>query len=332
VVLSHRNLLSNCAQTRALIELTHRDVLLNVLPVFHSFGLTAGTLLPLLNGTRIFFYPTPLHYHIIPELCYGLGASILFGTNTFLSGYARHAHPYDFYRMRYVIAGAEKLQSETRRIWHEHFGIRILEGYGVTETSPVISVNTPHSNKFGTVGRPVPGMEYRLEPVEGIHRGGRLVVRGPNVMSGYLYHGSEGDIVPPSAGAESGWHDTGDIVDVDGDGYISIIGRAKRFAKIGGEMVSLAAVEELAGAVWPDAKHAALSVPDARKGEHIVLLTDAPQADRHALLAMARQIGVEEREVPRRVEIVDEMPLLGSGKIDYRLAQSIAEKKLESDT
>ena len=330
VVLSHRNLLANCAQTRALIELSHRDTLLNVLPVFHSFGLTAGTLLPLLNGTRIFFYPTPLHYHIIPELCYELGASILFGTNTFLAGYARHAHPYDFYRMRYVIAGAEKLQSETRRFWHEHFGIRILEGYGVTETSPVISVNTPHGNKFGTVGRLVPGMEYRLEPVEGIHRGGRLLVRGPNVMCGYLYHGSEGKVIPPAAGSELGWHDTGDIVDIDGDGYMTIIGRAKRFAKIGGEMVSLAAVEELATTVWPQAKHAAISVPDARKGEHIVLLTDQADADRHLLLEMARQIGVDEREIPRRIEIIDEMPLLGSGKIDYRLAQSLAEKRLES--
>jgi acyl-[acyl-carrier-protein]-phospholipid O-acyltransferase/long-chain-fatty-acid--[acyl-carrier-protein] ligase len=318
VVLSHRNVLSNCAQAQALIGMHSRDIVFNVLPVFHSFGMTAGMLLPLLYGARTFYYPTPLHYRIIPEMVYRLGATILFGTNTFLSAYAQHAHPADFRSLRYVIAGAEKLQAETRRIWSEQFGIRILEGYGATEASPVVSVNTPLACKAGSVGRLVSGMEGRLEPVEGITQGGRLVIRGPNVMRGYLYHGSDGELIPPVAAPGPGWYDTGDIVDIDDEGYLYIIGRAKRFAKIGGEMISLAVVEEVATAAWPARLHAAVSVADSRKGEAIVLVTEQPDADRRSFLAQAQKLGVSELHVPRRFVVTAQMPVLGTGKLDYR--------------
>jgi len=317
VVLSHRNLLSNRAQTHTLIGLNRRDIVFNALPVFHSFGLTAGTLLPLLAGAKIFFYPTPLHHRMIPELCYELGATVLFGTNSFLSAYARSAHPYDFYRMRFVIAGAEKLQPETRNIWAERFGIRVLEGYGATEASPVVSVNTPMGNRPGTVGRLLTGIDYYLEPVEGIAEGGKLVIRGPNIMKGYLYHGSEGAIAPPATSRGSGWYDTGDLAEVDSDGYMRVIGRSRRFAKVGGEMVSLTAVEELAANVWPKGHHAAVCVADSRKGESIVLISDRKGAERRQLLDYAREAGISELCVPRRVLVVDSLPLLGSGKVDY---------------
>ncbi|NOY63603.1 MAG: AMP-binding protein [Gammaproteobacteria bacterium] len=317
VVLSHANLLANGAQLATRLDFSAQDTVLNVLPVFHSFGLSAGTLLPLVLGMRVFFYPSPLHYRVIPEIAYEINATVLFGTNTFLAGYARHAHPYDFYSLRYVFAGAEKLQEGTRRVWAEKFGLRILEGYGATETSPVLTANTRMDYRAGSVGRFFPGIEHRLQAVEGIDDGGRLLVKGPNVMLGYLLHGGEGRLVPPTCEAGDGWYDTGDIVRVDDDGFVWIRGRAKRFAKIGGEMVSLAAAEELAVALWPDVPHAVVALPDAQKGEQLVLLTEQCGATRRALQRSARQAGGSDLSVPKCVLVSDEVPLLGSGKVDY---------------
>ena len=317
VVLSHRNLLANFAQARSCIGFKPSDVFFNCLPLFHSFGLNIGCVLPLLGGCRIFLYTTPLHYRVIPELLYQTDASILFATNTFLKGYARHAHPYDFKALKYVLAGAEKLQDDTRRLWMEKFGIRILEGYGATECSPVVSVNTPINNKAGSVGKLLPGMQAYLAPVPGIEHGGRLVVNGPNVMSGYLLHGTDGSIRPPGTERGEGWYDTGDIAAIDADGYIELLGRAKRFAKIGGEMISLTAVEDLAVVVWPDCNHAAISLPDERKGEKIILLSEQEGADRKAFQEKARELGYGELYIPREVVHMREIPVLGTGKTDY---------------
>ncbi|MFC0684951.1 acyl-[ACP]--phospholipid O-acyltransferase [Novosphingobium clariflavum] len=313
VVLSHRNLLSNCAQLAARIDFNPADVVLNALPVFHSFGLTGGTLLPLLNGIRTVFYPSPLHYRIVPALAYDANATILFGTDTFLSGYARMAHSYDFYSLRYIFAGAEKVREETRRTYADKFGLRILEGYGATECAPVIAVNTPMHFKAGTVGRMLPAMETRLEQVPGITEGGRLYVRGPNVMAGYLLASEPGVLQPPV----EGWHDTGDIVTIDETGFVTIRGRAKRFAKIAGEMVSLPAVEGYAAKVWPDAESAVVTRPDARKGEQLVLYTTARGADHKALQEWGRANGVGELMIPREIRVLDALPVLGTGKLDY---------------
>jgi acyl-[acyl-carrier-protein]-phospholipid O-acyltransferase/long-chain-fatty-acid--[acyl-carrier-protein] ligase len=324
VVLSHENILANCHQLAARVDFSPSDIVFNALPIFHSFGLTGGMLLPLVSGVRLFLYPSPLHYRIVPEACYDTNATILFGTDTFLAGYARAANPYDFYSLRYVFAGAEKVRDETRKQWTEKFGLRILEGYGATETSPVLATNTPMHFKAGTVGRLLPGISYRLEPVEGVAEGGRLHVAGPNVMKGYLSATTPGAIEPPTGG----WYDTGDIVAIDAGGYVRILGRAKRFAKIAGEMVSLAAVETLAAALWPESRHAALALPDARKGEQVVLVTDRPAATPEALLAQARDQGIAEVMVPRAVIPVAAVPLLGTGKVDYAAARAIAEQRL----
>jgi len=319
VVLSHANLDANRQQLSACIDFNPTDRVFNALPIFHSFGLTGGTLLPILSGVRTFMYPSPLHYRIVPEMVYDTNATIMFGTDTFLTGYARSAHPYDFYSVRYVFAGAEKVKDETRHIWAERFGVRIFEGYGATETSPALSTNTPMHYRAGTVGRLLPGIEHRLVPVPGIDEGARLEVKGPNVMLGYFKADNPGVLQPP----EDGWYDTGDIVSIDEDGFITIRGRAKRFAKIAGEMVSLTAVEGYAAAAWPENAHAAVAVPDERKGEQVILVTDCQEATRDALMAQIRAGGGPELACPRDIIVVDEVPLLGSGKTDYPSVQKL---------
>jgi acyl-[acyl-carrier-protein]-phospholipid O-acyltransferase / long-chain-fatty-acid--[acyl-carrier-protein] ligase len=313
VVLSHRNMLANAAQAAARIDFGRTDKVFNVLPVFHSFGLTVGLILPLVSGVQVYLYPSPLHYRTVPELIYNVNATILFGTDTFLAGYARAAHPYDFRSLRYVLAGAEPVKEATRRTYMEKFGLRILEGYGVTETAPVLAINTPMFNRFGTVGRLMPGMTPRLEPVAGVAEGGRLFVKGPNVMLGYFKTDNPGVLEPPP----EGWHDTGDIVTIDPQGFVAIRGRAKRFAKIGGEMISLAAVETLAAELWPDAVSAVAAAPDARKGERLVLVTQKKDAKRADFQAFAKSKGASDLMVPSEILVTDNVPVLGSGKLDF---------------
>jgi acyl-[acyl-carrier-protein]-phospholipid O-acyltransferase / long-chain-fatty-acid--[acyl-carrier-protein] ligase len=313
VVLSHRNLLANCAQLASVIDFHGGDIVFNAMPMFHAFGLTGGTILPLVSGVRTFHYPSPLHYRIVPALIYDTDATICFGTDTFLNGWARYAHPYDFYAMRYIFAGAEKVREETRRLFADRFGVRVLEGYGATETAPVLALNTAMHCRPGTVGRFLPGIEWRLEPVAGIDTGGRLSVRGPNAMLGYLRDSAPGVL----ESLADGWYDTGDIVSVDPAGFVTIVGRAKRFAKIGGEMVSMTAAETLVASLWPHDAHAVISVPDARKGESLLLVTARVGAEVRDILAFARERGVPEIMVPRSVLSVPAVPLLATGKVDY---------------
>lgn len=320
VVLSHANLDANRLQLSACIDFNPTDRVFNALPVFHSFGLTGGTLLPILSGVYTFMYPSPLHYRVVPEMVYETNATIMFGTDTFLAGYARSAHPYDFYSVRYVFAGAEKVKEETRRAWAERFGLRIFEGYGATETAPALSTNTPMHYRTDTVGRLLPGIEHRLVEVPGIEGSGRLEVSGPNVMLGYFRANNPGVLEPPA----DGWYDTGDIVSIDADGFITIQGRAKRFAKIAGEMVSLGAVESYATALWPESRHAAVTLPDERKGEQIILVTEWGEATREALMAHIQAGGGPELACPRDIMVVEELPLLGSGKTDYPAVQALA--------
>ncbi|MEZ5825662.1 MAG: acyl-[ACP]--phospholipid O-acyltransferase [Geminicoccaceae bacterium] len=321
VVLSHDNLLTNCAQVTARIDVNRQDKLFNILPTFHSFGLLGGMLLPVMNGVCVFMYPSPLHYRIVPEAVYGTNSTIIFATDTFLAGYARKAHPYDFRSLRYVFAGAEPVKDETRRIWMEKFGQRILEGYGLTETSPALCLNTPMHNRSGSVGRLLPLIEHRLDPVPGIEDGGRLAVHGPNVMMGYLKADRPGVLQP----VEDGWFDTGDIVAIDAEGFVRIRGRAKRFAKIGGEMISLSAVEAMIGELWPEESHAVVALPDPRKGERLVLLTTREDADRPSIQAHGRRTGRTELSIPADIVHIAAIPLLGTGKVDLGACKELAE-------
>lgn len=327
VALTHGNLLANMAQVASVVDFTRQDVVFNCLPVFHSFGLLGGMLLPILNGVKTVLYPNPRHVRLIPELVYQTNATVLFGTDFFLGAWARAADPYDFRSLRLVFAGAERLQEETRRTYTERLRVHLLEGYGTTETSPVIAVNTPARFRPGTVGQALPGIETRLEPVPGVPAGGRLLVRGPNVMKGYLFADRPGVVQEP----EDGWHDTGDIVEIDADGFIRIVGRVKRFAKLAGEMVPLGLVEELAVQAHSAVPHAAVALPDARRGERIVLVTTSPTLSRDALLAAAKARGAPDLAVPRDIVRVAAIPLLGTGKTDYPAVARLAAEALAGE-
>ena len=317
VAISHDSMLANMAQMRAVIDFGANDKYLNALPMYHTYGLTACTLMPILTGTRLFLYTTPLHYRLIPEFAYTRDCTYVFGTSTFLGNYARQAHEYDFYRVRVVVSGGEKLNPEVERLWAAKFGLRIMEGYGATECGPTIALNTPLAYREGTVGRFLPRVEWQLVPVAGIARGGALHVRSPHLMTGYYFYEQPGVMHPPRSEVGPGWYNTGDVVEVDEDGYLTILGRVKRFAKIAGEMVSLELVERIAYAASSAHKHAATVEQISGRGESTVLFTTDPRLDRMLLVEAARQIGAQDLAVARRIVKVASLPLLGSGKTDY---------------
>jgi acyl-[acyl-carrier-protein]-phospholipid O-acyltransferase / long-chain-fatty-acid--[acyl-carrier-protein] ligase len=317
VAITHDAMLANMAQMRAVIDFGANDKYLNALPMYHTYGLTACTLMPILSGTRLFLYTTPLHYRVIPEFAYTRNCTYIFGTSTFLGHYGRQAHEYDFYRVRVVVSGGEKLNPDVEKLWATKFGLRIMEGYGATECGPTIALNTPLGYREGTVGRFMPRVEWRLVPVSGINRGGALHVRSPHLMAGYYFYEQPGVLHPPRSELGLGWYNTGDIVEVDDDGYVSILGRVKRFAKIAGEMVSLELVERIAYAASPDQKHAATVEQLSGRGESTLLFTTDARLDRMMLVDAARQIGAQDLAVARRIVKVASLPLLGSGKTDY---------------
>lgn len=324
VVLSHKAILSNVSQIRSIVDISVNDKIFNAMPLFHSFGLTAGTILPLMTGAKLVLYPSPLHYKKIPEFVYDKDCTVLFGTNTFLSKYAKEANPYDFFRLRYVVAGAEKVLDSTRNTWFEKFGIRIFEGYGATECAPVLCVNTPGANKFGTVGKFLPAIEYSLEAVPGVEaapgcKAGKLVVSGPNMYSAYLRPNKSPALEPATNS-----YDTGDIVEVDSEGFVRILGRAKRFVKIAGEMVSLESVEKTA-ASCSDALCAAVGV-STKDGERVVLFTQDIDLTKEKISTAIATQGLSKLWQPFKIEYLSEIPLLGTGKTDYQSLSKLAKK------
>jgi len=324
VALSHANILANIEQIAQHVEIAPTDIFFNPLPTFHCYGLTAGTLWPLIVGYPVVLHPSPLQTKIIAKRIFETSSTVLFATDTFLQQYMRASDDGGMSSMRIAVCGAERVREETRRIAEERFTMEVLEGYGVTECAPVLAANQPGDIRAGTIGKMLAGIETRIEAVEGLEDAGQLWVRGPNIMKGYISADNPGQIVP----LNGGWHDTGDVVSVDAEGYYVIRGRIKRFAKIGGEMVSLTVVENCAAAVWPDQMHAAAIVPDPRRGEQIILVTDHPDAKRHELLTWAQTHGVPEISVPKKIISVENLPVLGTGKLDYVSVTNIAKEAL----
>jgi acyl-[acyl-carrier-protein]-phospholipid O-acyltransferase/long-chain-fatty-acid--[acyl-carrier-protein] ligase len=322
VILTHKNIYNNIYQALSVIDINQNDKIMNVLPMFHSFGLTVGAILPAVTGIPAFLYPSPIHYKIVPELIYKSDATIFISTSTFLTGYAKYANPYDLHKIKYLIAGAEKLKDEVRNLWNEKFGIKILEGYGVTETSPILALNTPLLQKDGTVGQLLPGIEFRLEPVDGIEKGGNLYVKGPNVMKGYLIHNQ--GFLPVNE-----WYETGDLVEEDEKGFISVKSRIKRFAKIGGEMVSLNLVEEICEELYGAQDFAVVSVNDKKKGEKIILYTTSKEFKKTELKKQMKKLGYSMIMLAAEVEEINEFPILGTGKRDYVSIKKMAQEQFE---
>ena len=326
VVLTHSNILANIEQIEQHVELLPTDIFFNPLPVFHCYGLTAGTLWPIISGHPAVLHPSPLQTKSIAQRIKRTQATVLFATDTFLKQYMRASKGDGLRSVRIAVCGAERVREETRKIAEERFDMEVLEGYGVTECAPVLAANQPGDIRAGTIGKMLPGIETRIEPVEGLEEGGRLWVRGPNIMKGYISADNPGQLVP----LEGGWHDTGDVVSVDEEGYYVIRGRIKRFAKIGGEMVSLTVVENCAAAVWPDYMHAAASIPDSRKGEQIILLSEHQSPKRQELLHWAQTHGVPEIAVPKKIISVKAIPVLGTGKLDYVAITKMAHNSVQA--
>ena len=323
VLLSHKNLQANRFQLLSILAVNSSDVFFNALPMFHSFGLSVCTVASTLSGVKTFFYPSPLHYRIVPELIYDTNSTIVCGTDTFFYGYARMGNPYDFFNLKYAIVGGEKLKERTADLFIKKFGVRILEGYGTTETSPVISLNTPMHLKEGTVGRMLPMMSFKLLDAPGIENGKILAVKGDNVMQGYMKPDHPLVLQAP----QNGWYETGDIVQIDENGFITILGRLKRFAKIAGEMVSLTAIEEALKNLWPSFMHAALRIPDEKRGEQLFIYTTKPEPNIDDIKASFKAHGLSELWVPRKVKHIDEIILTGSGKFDYVKMEEMAKQE-----
>ncbi len=330
VVLSHANIISNIKQISALETVNKRDIVFNALPMFHSFGLVVGTLFPLFEGAKLFLYPSPLHYRVIAELVYELGATIMFSTDTFFRGYGRIAHPFDFHNVRFMYGGAEAIKPDTRNMWMERLGVKVMEGYGTTECSPLVCANNSIFNRFGSIGKIMPAMEYKIEPVPGIEKGGELVVRGPNVMLGYIMPDNPGVLVP----LQDGWYHTGDVVDIDEIGFVYIKDRIKRFAKIGGEMVSLNAVSEMVCNAYAgdgEYQYGVVATPHESKGEQIVLATNNPNVTQEKLHNYIKQNGMSELYLPRVVLYMEKLPVFGTGKMDNVTLKKLVLEELDND-
>ncbi len=325
VVLSHEAVMSNVAQIRAVFDFSPQDKIFNPLPMYHAYSFTDGLMLSLTTGTPMFLYVSPLKYRAIPELVYRHDCTVLYGTSTFLSYYAQNAQPVDFRKLRYVIAGGEKLANDVALTWLNKFGLRIYEGYGTTEAAPVISLATRDNYRIGYVGRFLPGVEYQLKKFDGIDRGGVLHIRAPNLMLGYYRVTRPGVIDLPRSTIGAGWYDTGDVVDVDADGLVSVIGRTKRFTKIAGEMVSLDVMEKIASAASPGHHHAAIALLHKHGAESTLLFTTDATLTRAKLAEAARASGARELAVARKLVALPEIPLLSNGKTDYVSLSSLAE-------
>lgn len=329
IMLSHFNLATNVDAVLQIFSLDHRDRIVGVLPLFHSFGFLATIWLPLFTGGGVVYHPNPTDAKVIGELIHKYKGTFLLSTPTFCGTYMRKCTREQFASLRFVVVGAEKLREPLRKEFQETFGIDLLEGYGMTEMSPVVAVNSPGfkdpkypqiGTKHGTVGLPIPGVAVRIvdpETKEPLPPGqeGMLLVKGPNRMLGYL-----NDPARTAQVFENGWYVTGDMAKVDEDGFLSITDRLSRFSKVGGEMVPHLLVEELISKVCGDAPCVVTGLPDERKGERLAVLYTDPTITPEELWHRLSATDLPKLWLPKLENIhhVEELPLLGTGKLDLR--------------
>jgi acyl-[acyl-carrier-protein]-phospholipid O-acyltransferase/long-chain-fatty-acid--[acyl-carrier-protein] ligase len=317
VPLTHGNILSNLEAFAEILDFGPHDTMMANLPLFHVFGLTVNCWLPLERGMTIVTYPNPLEFRSVCSAVKEERVTVMVGTPAFLHGYAQKSEPGDFKTVRLLITGADKCPESLRRAWWDKHNIILYEGYGTTETSPVVSVNTPQHNRPGSVGKSIPNVEVRLEHYDtgeqcGVNQIGKVLVKGPNVMKGYF-----DDFEASSLHLRHGWYDTGDMGYMDADGYLWHVGRLRRFLKVGGEMVSLVKVEDVLERLLPqDCECCVVEVPDAMRGARIVAAVTR-QVDERAILAEMAE-SLPRIALPKQFVVVPDLPKMSSGKLDFR--------------
>lgn len=327
VELTHKNIWANLEGISQVFDLSSDDVFLANLPYFHVFGLTVNMWVPLYYGMRIVTYANPLDFKAICNIIREEKATFVVGTPAFMWGYVRKSEPGDFASCRIMLTGADKTPDSLREEFMKKHGIVLLEGYGCTETSPVISTNTPVANKPGSVGRPLPNVKVRIEHYETgeecpVGEIGKILVKGDNVMKGYF-----DDFEATSLSIRHGWYDTGDMGYVDADGFIWHVGRLKRFVKIGGEMVSLIRVENVLERLLPSGVECCVvEVPDPLKGAKIIAVVTQPIDEKEIVKRMAEEL--PQIALPKQFVVMNELPKMGSGKIDFRRITDLVQERL----
>ncbi len=331
VQLSHRNILHNIDGIHQLVHLDHNDVFLSILPVFHVFGLVTQFWLPVLMGATLVTYPNPLEYRTVSDLVKQYRATFMAATPSFLHGYLAKSDPGDYSSMKLAIAGADKLPDKIFEGFLTKHNISIFEGYGTTETSPVISVNYPGHQKKGSIGQIFPNVQVRIvdintEKILGTNQEGKILVKGDNVMVGYL-----GDLEETSLRIRNGWYETGDIGLIDDDGYLWHKGRLKRFVKVGGEMVSLVKVEEILTKFLPeDVICCVVDVPHPTKGADVVAAVTTGNFDQHAVMKKLKK-ELPSIAIPKVFEVIEDIPMMASGKVNFREVEKICRSKASQD-
>lgn len=331
VQLSHKNILSNIDSILQVYPLVQKDICISILPLFHVFGLTINFWLPILLGNSLVAHPNPLEYQTVSKLVRDYGCTYMAATPAFFYGYLQKSQPGDFASLRYTIAGADKLPEKVYEGFLKKHGINIYEGYGTTETSPVISANCPAAHKLGSIGRPVPGVLVRIQDINtdavlGTDEEGKILVKGEMVMEGYL-----GDIEETSLRIRNGWYDTGDIGVLDKDGFLWHRGRLKRFVKVGGEMVSLVKVEEVLSSLLPeDVICCVVDVPNPTKGADVVAAVANGNFDMHKVLRQLKK-ELPSIAVPRQFYVIDDIPMMASGKVNFRAVEKICRDRSNNE-
>lgn len=329
VQLTHRNIGSNVQDIGRVLTVTSEDVMLANLPLFHVFGHNVDFWLPLLYGMTIVAYANPLEYRKISSIVREEKVSLMVGTPSFFTGYLRQSDPGDFATLRVAVAGADKTPDSLREGFLQKHGLELCEGYGTTETSPVVSTNLPGANKPGSIGKVLPGVRVKIVDIntgEALPPGGegKILVKGDLVMKGYF-----DDLEETSLRIKDGWYETGDMGVLDEEGYLWHRGRLKRFVKIGGEMVSLVRVETVMQGLLPEGVDCCVvEVPDSLKGAEIVAAVTAEVSERRLLKAMAGELPAI--ALPKQFVVLGEFPKMGSGKIDFRSITEMVRQQLQS--